>query len=373
MLYYLALPLSQFWGPFRLLRSYLVLISLGTACTALAVWWLLPRLEEFLPRDRGKRLAPHGERSRGKPTGAGLVFTLLLVPILALVLPFSPRTWGGLGCLLLAMFTGFLDDAAPVPWGEYKKGALDLLVAGGTAFVLCGGAPTPIWLPLVKTSFLAPAWVYVPMATVVLWAAINATNCSDGVDGLAGSLTLLSLFYLGALLYGVVGHAGIARYLLIPHNPEGARWAVLVFSAAGGLGGYLWHNAEPSRLLMGDAGSRFLGLLVGIAVLAAGGPFLILVVAPVVLANGGTGIVKILLLRGFRKLGFDVTPPHRAAPGLGRPPQHVLVRMLHSVRFPLHDHCRNNLGWSNAQVLMRFVLIQAFVTPLLLVLLLKVR
>ena len=56
-----------------------------------------------------------------------------------------------------------------------------------------------------------------------------------------------------------------------------------------------------------------------------------------------------------------------------RPGQHVIVRTLHAIRFPLHDHCRKNMQWSNAQVLMRFVLIQAFLTPLLFVLLIKVR
>jgi phospho-N-acetylmuramoyl-pentapeptide-transferase len=217
-----------------------------------------------------------------------------------------------------------------------------------------------------------------PLGTVLLWITINATNCTDGVDGLSGVLTLVSLTYIGAFLYIVVGHAGLSRYLLLPHNPDGARWAILVACAMGTLGGYLWHNAEPSRVLMGDAGSRFLGLLVGVAVLAAGNPFLIIVMAPVVLVNGGTGLAKVALLRGLRKLGFVVVRPGNGEAGnaeasVREPRPHVLISMLHSVRFPLHDHCRKNLHWSGAQVLMRFVLIQAFLTPLLLVLLVKMR
>jgi phospho-N-acetylmuramoyl-pentapeptide-transferase len=206
---------------------------------------------------------------------------------------------------------------------------------------------------------------------------INATNCSDGIDGLAGTLTLLSLFYLAGFLYLVVGHRDNAAHLLVPHNPEGARWAVLLMTAGGGLAGYLWHNAEPSRVLMGDAGSRFLGLLVGLAVLAAGNPFLIIVVAPVVLANGGSGILKIALLRCLGKLGFDIRPPRLReppAPAAGADAeQHPVVVLLHKVRFPLHDHCRRNLGWSNSQVLLRFLLLQMFITPLLLGLLVKIR
>jgi len=157
---------------------------------------------------------------------------------------------------------------------------------------------------------------------------------------------------------------------------------VMLFTAAGSLAGYLWHNAEPSRVLMGDAGSRFLGLLVGVAVLATGNPFLILVVAPVVLVNGGTGIVKIALLRVFRKFGFDVRPPsvvsaeaaNNRENGIKEPdPQHPVVVLLHQVRFPLHDHCRKILGWSNAQVLLRFFIIQTFLTPLLFGLMVKIR
>ena len=108
-------------------------------------------------------------------------------------------------------------------------------------------------------------------------------------------------------------------------------------------------------------------------------PFLILVVAPVVLANGGTGLVKIVLLRLFKRLGFDISPTTGTANGNGNPwlspwRQHeLIVRALHRVRFPLHDHCRKVLGWSNAQVLMRFVLIQSFLAPILMMLLVKVR
>jgi phospho-N-acetylmuramoyl-pentapeptide-transferase len=123
---------------------------------------------------------------------------------------------------------------------------------------------------------------------------------------------------------------------------------------------------------MGDAGSRYLGLLVGIAVLAAGNPFLILVVAPVVLLNGGTGMVKLALLRSLRWLGVATTSGS-AMKGASSRTTEMVVQFLGKVRFPLHDHCRKNLGWSNAQVLMRFLLLQIFLAPLLLVLLLKVR
>jgi len=265
-----------------------------------------------------------------------------------------------------------LDDDSSLPWGEFKKGALDLLVALGAAFFLYMGQGAQVWLPFMKHAVVMSPFLYIPGAAVLLWFTMNATNCSDGVDGLAGSLTLLSLFAMAGLLYGVVGYRPIADYLLIPHNPDGARWAILVATMSGSLAGYLWHNAEPSRVLMGDAGSRLLGMLVGVAVLVAGNPFLIFVVSPVVLVNGGTGLFKLVLLRILRRVGFDVRPTSTLSPEAASK-QWVMIKLLHKIRFPLHDHCRKNMHWSNAQVLMRFVLLQSFLTPLLFVILVKIR
>ena len=373
MLYWIAPYLTTLWGPFRLFSSHLMLLAAGTLTGGLIIWSFLPRLWDRLPTDRGKVLAADGgAKSAGKPTGAGLLLSLLLLPVLFLFVPMGLWDLGGGVCLYLGMLFGYLDDRSSRPWGEFRKGLLDLAVALGAASCLYMGQGSQLWMPFFKQAVEVSPFLYIPGSAALLWFTMNATNCSDGVDGLAGSLTLLSLFALAGLLYGVVGYRPIADYLLIPHNPDGARWAILVATVAGSLAGYLWHNAEPSRVLMGDAGSHLLGLLVGVAVLVAGNPFLIFVVSPVVLVNGGSGLFKLILLRVFRRIGFDARPPHALTPEAASK-QLVLIKMLHSVRFPLHDHCRKNLQWSNAQVLMRFVLIQSFLTPLLFVILVKIR
>ena len=373
MLYWVSSYLTSLWGPFRLLSSHLMLLAAGTLAGGLIVWSFLPRLWNRLPTDRGKILAADGGmRSVGKPTGAGLLLALLILPVLALFVPMGRWEVGVVACLYVSMLFGYLDDRSSLPWGEFKKGLLDLVVALLAAFFIYKGQGSQVWLPFFKHSLEVQPALYVVCAAALLWFTMNATNCSDGVDGLAGSLTLLSLFALAGLLYGVVGYRPIASYLLIPHNPDGARWAILVATMAGALAGYLWHNAEPSRVLMGDAGSRLLGMLVGVAVLVAGNPFLIVVVSPVVLVNGGTGLFKLILLRAFRRIGFDVRPTHTLTHDAASR-QSPLVKALHSIRFPLHDHCRKNMHWSNAQVLMRFVLIQSFLTPLLFVILVKIR
>jgi len=377
MLPRIAPYLTELWGPFRLLGSYLVLIGIGTCAAGLTTWIGLPRLWNSLPRDRGRENAVKAEVAVGKPTGGGLLVICLAIPWMLLVLPWNVQQLAVLGCLLLCMLTGYLDDRSHKPWSEFRKGFLDVVVALLTCLAVSGGDAVDVWLPFVKHVYTMPLWAFLPMGTVVLWLAINTVNCSDGVDGLAGTLVMLSLFYLGGFLYVVIGHTDVADYLLVPHDAQGANWALLVFTAAGALAGYLWHNAEPSAILMGDAGSRSLGLLIGIAVLASGNPCLILVVAPVILLNGGAGLVKLMVLRTMKKVGFETADPSgQPHPENGLKVAHAhyhLLQLLHCVRFPLHDHVRHRRHWSNTQVLVRFVLIQAFLTPIIMLLLVKLR
>lgn len=369
MLYYLSQYLTQFWGPFRLLQSHVLLLAGGTFTAALLTWIFLPRLWNRLPCDRGKAICKDlgGMASAGKPTGAGFLVTLLALPVFILFAPLP--VWDAL-CVVgmyAAMLFGYLDDRALVPWGESKKLVLDIVVSVAIAFCIFMGHAEPIeglsgarmiaWVPFAKTLWYVPFWVYVPLATMVILFTLNATNCSDGVDGLAGTLSVITLVILAVILYVVVGYRPVAHYFLIPVYAEAARWAIVVMIVAGAFGGYLWYNANPSAVLMGDAGSRFLGVLIATASLMTGNPFLILALSPVVLVNGGGGLVKLLLLRFAKKLGMEVHDDN----------------VIKRIRFPLHDHCKKKLGWSNAQVLMRFVLLQLIVMPILLILLIKIR
>jgi phospho-N-acetylmuramoyl-pentapeptide-transferase len=349
MLAWLGQQLTEIYGPFRLLTSYLFLAGLGTTVAAIATWYLLPRFWGYLPTDQGRAYAVGSRQSQGKPVGAGVIFIPIYLVVCWLVIPFELRFLEALGCVFLAMLEGFLDDRSESGWSEYSLGVMDLGISLLGAVVVCQLDTVRLWLPLIKTPVTMSPWLFIPLATAVIWLTINATNCTDGVDGLSGSLSGLAFLYLGGILYGIVGHQEISHYLLVPHYPEGAGWAAMAFAMVGCLAGYLWHNSYPSAVLMGDAGSRPMGLLLGTLVLACGNPFLIFVVAGVVLVNGATGMLKVVLLRFFK------------------------IGIFKTVRYPLHDHVRQNKGWSNTQVLVRFMLLQALGTPILLVLLLKVR
>jgi phospho-N-acetylmuramoyl-pentapeptide-transferase len=349
MIFWLGTSLENLFGPFRLLSSYLLLIAFGLVGGFVPSVMLLPRLARRLPRDRGREFAHEGEVARGKPTGAGVVFISVFCLLSLLVVPMDPVKLGILGLTLAAMISGYLDDRSAHPWSELRKGIADLVVSAAASVVLVAGGVQEIWVPFTKATFVLSPVVQVLISTFLLWISINTTNCSDGVDGLSSTLILLALLSLGALLYFVLGHAGIAAYFLLPHYPDAAGWAVMVFVLVGCLTGYLWHNAHPSSLLMGDAGSRALGFFTGIAVIKTGNPFLIVIVSAVLLVNGGAGLVKLALLRLFR------------------------IRVFRTIRFPLHDHVRHLRGWSNTQVLVRFALIQMVVIMLLFGVIVKVR
>ncbi len=338
MLYWLGEVLTELYGPFRLLRSHAILIIFGLYLGFAVTFALLPRMWRRLPVDQGRAHAAQAGGAVGKPTGAGVVFISVFVLVSLLVVPLAPAQLAMLVMTFLAMISGYLDDRSATPWSEYRKGMIDLVLALVAAVLLAGFNGLVIWLPFTNAVIELSFGVYVVLGTLILWTSINSTNCSDGVDGLSGSLVMLGLISLGVIMYFVVGHAAVSRYLLLPHNATGAKWSIMTFTMVGCLAAYLWYNAYPSRVLMGDAGSRALGFFVGVSVMNSGNPFLIFIISTVLLVNGGAGLVKVALLRFLR------------------------IRVLRNTRFPLHDHLRENRSWSNAQVLVKFAIIQLLIT-----------
>jgi phospho-N-acetylmuramoyl-pentapeptide-transferase len=380
MFYLISEWLRTFWGPFRLLQSHVVMMGGGALAAAILVWMFLPKLAKKCPMDRGKVVKTvdgksvaiaGGADAKAKPTGTGAAMALLLAPVLLCFFPIYAweSLWdiGVILCIYACMISGYLDDRADIPWSGLKKGLFDVAVSCLTAICLCYGQDMAVWWPFTRVETLMPVWLYVPIAGALLFGAINTTNCSDGIDGLAGLLTLLSLTAMAILLYVVIGHSVVADYLLIPHSNSAAKWAVLVSIFAGSMGAYLWYNCNPSSLLMGDAGSRMFGMVIGIAALMSGNFCVLLAVAPMILINGGLGLVKLACLRVLRLAGHPVNRPEP-----GQKPT-LLQRIFFTFTFPLHDHFRKQKGWSGQQVVIRFLLLQALLLPVLFMILIKVR
>ena len=254
------------------------------------------------------------------------------------------------------MLTGFLDDRSITSWSNYKKGFFDLIICLAAAFALYflndkvqSGYPLQFWLPFISKPITIAPWLFISLSTILLWTSINTTNCTDGVDGLSSTLVLIALLTMGITFYFILGHKEISAYLLVPHLYDGAAWAVMTFALSGVLMGYLWHNAFPSKVLMGDAGSRALGFYIGVCVIVSGNPFLILATSSIILVNGGMGLLKVFLLRFFK------------------------IHIFEKIRFPLHDHMRKTRLWSPTQVLVKFMILQILITIAMIGLMFKVR
>ena len=276
------------------------------------------KLSERLPRDAGREFA-HDGKNAGKPRGAGLIFVLAFVLASLLFAPMNPEHIIYLILIVIGMMTGFLDDASKTPWGEYKKGFLDLCVAAMVAVTYLHYNSNVVELAMFNIRFTIHPVLFALLAVVLVWTSVNVTNCSDGVDGLSGTLTIISIMTIYAVDV-VKDVAGDFSFMIL-------LFAVCIL-------GYLWYNATPSRLMMGDAGSRAMGLFISIAILKTGSPFLYIPIALVLILDGGLGLLKVSLIR-FCK-----------------------IHILSNVRTPLHDHVRKVWNWSNTQTVFRFAIIQ---------------
>lgn len=306
----------HFWIP----EAYGSLLALaGIICAFAATVFATHKLQNYLPKDAGREFAHDGKLSAGKPRGAGIIFVLCFVAAAFLFVPMNPELVIYLILLVICMMTGFLDDASRMPWGEYKKGFLDLCVAAMTAMTFLKYNSTTIELALFHVQITLPPVLFAFLIVVLVWGSVNVTNCSDGVDGLSGTLTIISVMTI---------------YMVDRVLERGEDFSFLILLFAVCILGYLWYNATPSRLMMGDAGSRSMGLFISIAVLKTGCPLLYIPIALVLILDGGLGLLKVALLRFLK------------------------IRILKNTRTPLHDHVRKEWGWSNTQTVFRFAIIQ---------------
>ena len=305
---------------FLIPESYGSLLALSGIIFAFAATvFATHKLQEFLPKDAGREFAHDGKLSAGKPRGAGIIFVLCFMAAALLFVPLNPELVIYLILIVICMMTGFLDDASKTPCGEYKKGFLDLCVAAMVAMTFLKYNSNTIELALFHTQITIPPVIFAILIVILVWGSVNVTNCADGVDGLSGTLTIISIMTI---------------YIVDRILEKGEDFSFLILLFAVCILGYLWYNATPSKLMMGDAGSRSMGLFISIAILKTGSPLLYIPIALVLMLDGGLGLIKVALLRFLK------------------------IRILKNTRTPLHDHVRKVWGWSNTQTVFRFAIIQ---------------
>lgn len=296
---------------------------IGIMFAFLATCFFIGKFNQYLPKDIGRDFAHDGKLSAGKPRGAGFIFILVFLGSVLLFGDIKMEIVIYLILLFAAMMTGFLDDAAKAPWGEYKKGFLDLLIAIVVAISYLKYNDNTVYFAMLDVKVTIPVIVYGILIVVLVWASINVTNCADGVDGLSGTLAIITVMSI-YVLNQILGTGSDMNYIIL-------LFVVCIL-------GYLWYNATPSRLLMGDAGSRAMGLFIAIAILKTGSPVMYLFVAAVLIFDGGLGLIKVFLLRFLK------------------------IHILKNTRTPLHDQVRKVDGWSNTQTVFRFAIIQIIIS-----------
>ncbi len=194
------------------------------------------KCSSMLPKDAGRAFAHDGKLSAGKPRGAGFIFVLVFIGAGLLFGEISRENIIYIVLTAAAMMTGFLDDCAKTPWGEYKKGLLDLIIAVMVAVTFLNFNTNDVYLAIFNRTVTIPPLVFGILAVILVWVSINVTNCSDGVDGLSGTLTIVTL-----LTFYVIDRLADAD--------AGFEYLLLIFVAC--ILGYLWFNATPSMLMMG--------------------------------------------------------------------------------------------------------------------------
>lgn len=290
-------------------------------CSFLVAFFSLKFFKRILPKDQGRAFAVNGALSEGKPRGAGIIFVTSFTLCTALFYPLDIENIIYLVLVYAAMLSGYFDDAAETPWGNLKKGLIDLVISLGIAFTYYFYNGSQVKLYITDSTFTIPAPLFILLAGVLVWTAINVTNCTDGVDGLCGSLVMTVLLPLAFM----VTKSGAADMLL----------PMIMFVT---LAAYLWFNCSPSQMLMGDAGSRALGVFLAVMFLKTAAPFAFIPMAIVIILDGGLGLLK-LSFRRFLKI----------------------KNFMEGIRTPLHDHARKNKGWSDTQVVIRFTILQIIV------------
>lgn len=276
-----------------------------------AYWIRLVRKWEIRQVEKAYGLASHVERKSGTPTMGGVVFPLACFLVLAASGGSRPVSIPGIWGLPLGAFAvGFADDwlkfcrTSSEGLKSMEKLALQILVA----------VPWSAYVVLVDRIPLLPGLSLAPLSAIGILAffsvgMMNAVNVTDGLDGLAAGACGISLLGLALL--------------------PAARSAEIGPAACIGLGlcaGFLWHNAYPAKVFMGDGGSHFLGgLLVSLCV--AGGGLLLLIPFGFLFGVELVSVaVQIFAIRRFGRKVFRMSPLHHHFELLGWPETHVVVR-----------------------------------------------
>ncbi|UZK67390.1 phospho-N-acetylmuramoyl-pentapeptide-transferase [Sphingomonas sp. M1-B02] len=347
MLYLIAEQLG-FPGVLNLIR-YLSFRTGASVATALFLGLLIgPKFIGWLRlrQGKGQPIRADGPQShlakRGTPTMGGLmILTSLMLAVLLWMDLRNPLVWA---CMFVTFgfgMIGFLDDYDKVrkasTAGVSGKVRLlgEFLIAGAAAWIIVSQTGTQLYVPFFSWIHPDLGYFYIPFAAFTIVAFGNAVNLTDGLDGLATMPVVIASMAFMLIAY-VVGNKVFATYLGIPHVPGAGDLAILCGAIVGAGLAFLWFNAPPAAVFMGDTGSLALGGALGAIAVAAQHELVLGIIGGLFVIEALSVIIQVFFFKRTGKRVFKMAPIH---------------------------HHFEQLGWSEPTVVIRFWII-AFVLAL---------
>ncbi|MDA8637687.1 phospho-N-acetylmuramoyl-pentapeptide-transferase [Rhodospirillales bacterium] len=327
MLFHILLPLADEFGILNLFR-YLTFRTGGAMMTALAVSFLFgPVLIELLrsKQGQGQPIREDGPEShlltkKGTPTMGGV---LILLAVCSATLLWSDLTnvyvWSVIGVTVGFGFIGFLDDFLKVSKRNTKglSGKLKLLmqvaISGVAMFAILSGLPdglqSTLAVPFLKDLLLDLGWVFVAFAIFVMVGSSNAVNLTDGLDGLAIVPVMIAAGVFGFIAY-LAGNTIFSNYLQLHYVPGAGELSVFCGALVGGGLGFLWFNAPPAKVFMGDTGSLALGGALGAVSVVTKHELVLAIVGGLFVLETVSVIVQVVSFKLTGKRVFAMAPLH---------------------------------------------------------------
>jgi phospho-N-acetylmuramoyl-pentapeptide-transferase len=339
MLYRLLFPLHDRVPAFNVFR-YITFRSAGAVLTAMLLsLWLGPAFVRTLRRlSVGQNIRDVGPQAHlvkaGTPTMGGLLILFAAtVPTLLWARLDNPYVWIALLVTLGFGGVGFLDDYMKVKRGKNlgltaRAKMLGLLLVAGAAGValhLMPGFNPTLTFPFFKHVELDLGWGYLGVVLLVLVGSSNAVNLTDGLDGLAIGATMIAASTYAVFCY-VAGNAKAAAYLQIAPVPFAGEVTVFCTALAGASLGFLWFNAHPAEMFMGDVGSLALGGAIGTVAVLCKQELLLVLVGGLFVMEALSVMVQVASFKLRGKRVFRMSPLHHHFELIGWAEPKIIVR-----------------------------------------------
>ncbi|MCA3256409.1 MAG: phospho-N-acetylmuramoyl-pentapeptide-transferase [Alphaproteobacteria bacterium] len=334
--------IAQFFGFESILNlfRYITFRSGAAAITALLIaLWIGPKMIAWLRVKQGKGQpiredgpASHLLTKRGTPTMGGLMIlaSLTVSTLLWMDLRHS-IVWA---CLLVTLsfgLIGFLDDYAKVTKASHKgvpgkvRLLLEFMIGGAAVWWIARETGTQLYIPFVQNYGIELGIFYIAFGAFIIAGFGNAVNLTDGLDGLATMPVIIAAMTFGVIAY-LVGNVKFSEYLGIHYVANAGELAVFCGALIGAGLGFLWYNAPPAAVFMGDTGSLALGGALGSIAVATNHELVLVIVGGLFVLETVSVIVQVASFKLTGKRVFRMAPIHHHFEQLGWAEATVVVR-----------------------------------------------